>query len=49
MWASVVVARELSTGSLPALDSLVAPWHVESSQTRDWTHVPYIGRQILNY
>ena len=25
---------------------LVAPWHVESSQTRDWTHVPWIGRRI---
>ena len=26
---------------------LVAPWHVESSQTRDWTCVPCIGRWIL--
>ena len=26
----------------------VASWHVESSQTRDQTGVPYIGRQILN-
>ena len=26
---------------------LVAPQHVESSQTRDQTHVPCIGRQIL--
>ena len=26
----------------------VAPWHVESSQTRDQTHVLCIGRQILN-
>ena len=25
----------------------VAPQHVESSWTRDWTHVPCIGRQIL--
>ena len=24
---------------------LAAPWHVESSQTRDRTHVPCIGRQ----
>ena len=23
-------------------------WHVGSSQTRDWTHVPCIGRWILN-
>ena len=28
---------------------LVAPWHVGSSQTRDRTHVPCIGRQILNH
>ena len=27
---------------------LVAPQHVGSSQTRNWTHVPYDGRQI-NY
>ena len=26
---------------------LVALWHVELSQTRDQTHVPCIGRQIL--
>ena len=26
---------------------LVAPGHVESSQTRDQTHVPCIGRRIL--
>ena len=28
---------------------LVAPWHVGSSWTRDQTHVPCIGRQILNH
>ena len=28
--------------------SLVAPWHVESSLTRDQTCVPCVGRQILN-
>ena len=28
---------------------LVAPWHVESSQTRDRTCVPCIGRRILNH
>ena len=28
------------------LMALVAPRHVESSQTRNWTHVPCIGRQI---
>ena len=26
---------------------LVAPWHVGTSQTRDRTHVPCIGRRIL--
>ena len=29
------------------LEGLVAPWHVESSQTRDQAHVSYIGRWIL--
>ena len=28
---------------------LVAPWHVGSSWTRDRTHVPCIGRRILNH
>ena len=28
---------------------LGAPWHVESSQTRGWTHVPCIAMRILNY
>ena len=28
---------------------LVAPRHVEFFQTRDWTHVPHIDRQILNH
>ena len=27
---------------------LVPLWGVESSQTRNWTHVPCMGRQILN-
>ena len=27
----------------------VAPWHVGSSQTRDRTHVPCLGRWILNH
>ena len=26
---------------------LVALWFVESSHTRDWTHVPHIGRKFL--
>ena len=28
---------------------LVAPWHVESSQTGDQTHVACTGRWILNH
>ena len=28
---------------------LVAPWHVESSWTRDWPSLSCTGRQILNY
>ena len=31
------------------LTGLVAPRHVGSSQTRAQTHVPSIGRQILNH
>ena len=27
---------------------LVAPRHVESSRTRDWIHIPCIGRWVLN-
>ena len=29
--------------------ALVSPWHVESSQSRDWTCVSYIGRRILSH
>ena len=28
---------------------LIASWHVQSSWPRDQTHVPCIGRQVLNY
>ena len=28
---------------------LVAPQHVEASWTRDRTHVPFIGKRILNH
>ena len=28
---------------------IAAPWHVESSQTRDQTQVPCVGRWILNH
>ena len=54
--ASVVVAHGLSSCGSWALErrlsswhtDLVAPRHVGSSQTRDRTCVPCIGRQILN-
>ena len=29
--------------------SVVALWHVGSSRTRAWTHVPCTGRRILNH
>ena len=28
---------------------LGVPWHMESSRIKDRTHVPYIGRWILNH
>ena len=53
---SVTAMRGLSSCGSKALEhasfsscvtgGLVAPWHVESSQTRDRTHVPCIGRWI---
>ena len=46
--ASVVVALGLSSCGFVATD-LVAPRHVGSSWTRAWTHVPRIGRRILNH
>ena len=36
-------------GSVVVATGLVAPRHVGSSQTRAWTLVPCIGRQILNH
>ena len=45
-WASVLATRRLQY--LWHM-SLVAPWHVESSWTRDQTHVPCIDRHILNH
>ena len=56
--ASVVVARGLSSCGSRALEhrlsscgaqALVAPRHVGSSRTRAQTHVPCIGRLILNH
>ena len=44
--ASLVVER---AGLIVVDMGLVTPRHVESSQTRDQTHVLCIGRQILTY
>ena len=45
-WASVAAAQRLSScGEL----GLVAPWHVDSSRTRDRTCVPCISRRILTH
>ena len=47
--ASPVAERRLqSTGATVAHMGSVAPWHVESSQTRDQMHVPCTSRQILS-
>ena len=43
-WALVVATCGLSRCGLRAC----CPGYVESSRTRGWTHVPYIGRQIPN-
>ena len=40
-WLSVPGLQELQQAA-----SVVVPWHVESSWTRDQTHVPCIGRHI---
>ena len=49
--ASLVAEHRLQMRRLSKLwlTGLVAPRHVGSSQTRARTHVPCIGRQILNY
>ena len=49
--ASLVAEHSLQTRRLRSCGSrgLVAPRHVGSSQTRARTHVPCIGRQILNH
>ena len=48
---SVVIARGLWSAKAQKLwlTGFVAPQHVESSWSRDQTHVPCIGRQILNH
>ena len=49
--ASLVAEHRLQGTSLQQsrYTGLVAPLHAEASQTRDQTHVPCIGRQILNH
>ena len=48
-------ALAVAAHGLQSMDSavwytgLVAPWHVESSQTRDQNCVPCIGKQVLNH
>ena len=48
---SLVVERSLSGLQARCLwyMGLDVPWRVESSWTRDQTHVPRVGRQILNH
>ena len=46
--ASLVAERRLKGLQKLWCTGLVALWHVGSSWTRDGTHVPCIGRQILN-
>ena len=45
--SSCVVSRLHSTSSIVEGQELVAPWHAESSQTRDQTCVSCTGRRIL--
>ena len=47
MGSAVVAPRLQSTCAITVVRGLIA-LHVESSQTRDQTHVPCTGRQILN-
>ena len=48
IWASVVAARRLGAQRL-WYTGLVAPQHVESSQTRDGTHVLCIDGWVLTH
>ena len=49
-WLLVLWSRGFSSYGTRAqyfwLEGLVAPWHLESSWTRNWTRVPWIGRRI---
>ena len=46
---SSVACLFCSTGSAVVGSGLVELRHVESSQTRDWTQVPFIGSWILSH
>ena len=46
---SLVAEHRLQTRRLSSCGSRAQSWHVGSSQTRAWTRVPCIGRQILNH
>ena len=49
-WASAaVVWGPYSVGSVVVEHGLSCSWNMESSQTRDWTCWPCIGRQILSH
>ena len=45
----IAVTSLVAERGLLRYTGLVAPWHVESSQTRDGTHVLCIGRWILSH
>ena len=47
MWASYCGGFSWSLG--PRHVGFVAAWRMESSRSRDQTHVPCTGRQILNH
>ena len=49
LWFWSISCRAWGLQELWLESSLVAPQYVESSQVRGWTHVPCIGRWILNY
>ena len=49
MAPAVVAPRLQTTGSIVVAYRLIAPQHVGSSQIRDRTPVPCIGRPILNH
>ena len=44
-----VWASHCGNSSCCGAQALGAPWHMVSSWTKDWTHVPCIGRQTINH